>query len=103
MNSCVLDLYGSMHDIELRFLQSPRRVILEFQLDGRHQRIRFEAPVDPEPFLAALDDWWGIRIHDINQEHQQFIEYGRYRVEFWDEDNPRSRAYVDSFEHEVLD
>ena len=103
MKSRVLDLYGSLDAIELRYLQLPNEVILEFTLDGKPHLIRFMEPVRREPFLAVFDDCWGIRIHDINQEHQQYIEIGRYRVEFWDEDNPISGICVDRFEHTVLD
>lgn len=93
-----------MTHIELRYLQPPDEVVLELQMDGKHHHVlRFIEPVNGEPFLSVFDGCWGIRIHDINQEHQQFIEYGRYRVEFWDEDNPFSEVLVNAFEHKVLD
>ncbi len=102
MKAYPLDLYGSISAIELCYRQEPNEVVLKCKIDGASHIIRFMEPVRHEQFLAVFDDCWGIRIHDINQGQQQFIEFGRYRVEFWDEDNPISSVYVKAFEHEVL-
>lgn len=56
--------------------------------------------VNPRPLKALVEaiDAWEVRIVDRNAEEGAQLEFARYRVEFWDEDNPIDNLLCDSYD-----
>jgi lactoylglutathione lyase len=78
---------------ELRLIDQPRAVVicargLELTLT------RLEPLSEVGAFLDACE----IQIHDVNQETGAQLEFGRFRVEAWDEDHVISSFRCDSFD-----
>jgi hypothetical protein len=95
----VLDVYGLLDDFDVRVMQHPRRAIVDFRLDGKQHQLQFDSPDPLTSLMAVFDDCWNIRIFDRNVEEPNCLEYGRYRVELWSEDDPLSQFIVNRFEH----
>jgi hypothetical protein len=95
----VLDVYGLLEDLDVHVMQHPRRAVVDFRLGGKQHRLQLDNPEPLTLLMAIFDDCWNIRIFDRKAEEPNCLEYGRYRVELWSEDNPLSQFIVDRFEH----
>lgn len=92
------DLYGIWGDRVLTITQYPRVATIRFQFKDRPQSLVLK---NPEPYEVAAricdPECCGIRIVDRNIEEPNCLEFGRYRVEFWNEDNIIAQFHVDDF------
>lgn len=60
--------------------------------------------INPEPLadLSEMMEAWSFKILDRNREGERFVEFGRYWLEYMDdEDSPPCRIQADSFEEVV--
>jgi len=99
----VLDIYGFLDDITIRVTQHPRQACVDFQFEGKLHSFRFENPEPLTSLMLLFDGCWNIRVIDRNLETQGWLEFGRFRVELWDEDNSITDFTVDRFEHFAAD
>jgi hypothetical protein len=97
-DAIIYDLYGIWGDRVLTICQYPRVATLRFELKERPQSLVLK---NPEPYEAAArvcdNECCGIRIIDRNIEEPNYLEFGRYRVELWTEDNIIVHFFVDDF------
>lgn len=99
-NYCFESPYGIVVT-QLRATSSPNTATLVFEHNGAEYGFHC---VDPRPLAAitdAFDDCWQIRVVDANESGAQ-LEFGRFKVELWDEDNPYSDFVVDRFEQLLI-
>ena len=81
-------------DIEdIRLIDHPRSAVVR----SRDFELTLARP-EPLDALAAFLDACEIQIHDVNQESGGQLEYGRYRVEAWDEDAVLATVHCDGFD-----
>ena len=78
--------------------QYPRVVVITFTNRDVVYELRCENPQPLSEVVAALDDCYQFRVIDNGQ-----LEFGRYKVEIWDEDNSFAEFMVDSFEQIPVD
>src|SRR5262245_38866596 len=98
MTQPVLDLYGAISSqISVLIRQYPRTAVFEFQIGGRAISLTFTELQPVEQLTKVLDDCYEIRIYDRNVLEQNQLEFGRFRVELWDEDNVIGEFTADSF------
>jgi hypothetical protein len=95
----VLDIYGVLDDITISVTQNPRQACVDFMLAGKSHSFRFENPEPLTSLMYFLDECCNVRIIDRNLEMPSWLEFGRYRVELWDEDDSITDFTVDGFEH----
>ncbi len=93
----IVDLYGSITLTRICVSQYPREAVVQFELKGRPESIIIANPEPLNALMAALENCYGIRVFDRNIEEGNCLEFGRYRVEFWDEDNPIADLLADGF------
>ncbi|MEO8271004.1 MAG: hypothetical protein ABI557_14875 [Aureliella sp.] len=79
--------------------QYPRVVVITFTNRDVVYELRFVNPQPLSEVVAALDDCYQFRVIDVDGQ----LEFGRYRVEIWDEDNSFAEFTVDSFEQIPVD
>jgi hypothetical protein len=79
----------------LEISQYPRISIIDFECDGQLLKLELVDPLPIGMMCAALGTWQ-IKIIDKNREGN-CLEFGRYLVQFWDEDNPIAEVTVDSY------
>ena len=95
----LFDLYGHISEVTISVTQTPREATVKFCLNDKEwHNLRFVNPRPPQGLMEFLDGCWGIRVIDRNTEENNQLEFGRFRVELWDEDNPISEFIVDGFE-----
>jgi hypothetical protein len=99
-------MFETPYDIqvsELRITRPPIIAILKFTSGEVSHVLRFTNPRPVSATTRAFDgDCYQIRIGDRNDDGMQ-LEFGRYNVELWDEDNPVAQFTVDDFEHDPVD
>ena len=76
--------------------------MLLFSLDDASFAIQFDNPQPVSALTDALDDCFQIRIVDRNASGIH-LEFGRYNVQLWDEDNPIAEFTVDGFKQMPMD
>lgn len=74
----------------------PPTVAIDYAYGDEIHSICFTNPL-PMSAVTESFDCWQIRITDRNAFGAQ-LEFGRFNVELWDEDNPTLEFTVDSFE-----
>ena len=79
--------------------QYPRRAIITFTNSETVFEFRLENPQPLSALTAALDECYQFRVVDIDGQ----LEFGRYKIEIWDEDNCYAEFIVDSFEQVPVD
>lgn len=66
------------------------------------QRTEFTLTLkDPRPLTSmceALEECWQVHVIDTNSEQGGCLKFGRYRVEFWDEDGLFAALECDDYE-----
>jgi hypothetical protein len=75
----------------------PTAVLSFASPDGKHS-LRLFAPKPLSSLLAMFDNCYEIRLSDRNTAERNQLEFGRYQLQIWDEDNPIGEANVDDFE-----
>lgn len=98
-NATVLDVYAFPNNIIVSVTQIPRRADIVFQAEGKLHNLRFD---DPKPLAAIMSIFnfcCNIRVIDLNVENNGCLEFGRFRVEPWSEDDLVSDFIVDNFEY----
>ncbi len=75
------------------FTQYPRRVVITITHDDIVYEFQLENPQPLSAVTFALDECYQFRVEDIDGQ----LEFGRYRIEIWDEDNPYADFTVDSY------
>ena len=92
------DLYGIWGDRVLTISQYPRIATIRFALKERPRSLVLK---NPEPYEAVArvcdNECCGIRVIDRNIEEPNCLEFGRYRIELWSEDNALVCFHVDEF------
>ncbi|WP_149499990.1 hypothetical protein [Roseiconus lacunae] len=83
----------------VQITQYPRVAVITFEHGDTIYELRCADPRPVTAVVAALDDCYQFRIMDIGGQ----LEFGRYRVEVWDEDNDFAEFTVDSFEQIPID
>ncbi len=96
-NGLLLDIYTISGARSLHIAMSPRRAILSFESAGLTQNLVLDGPQSFEALVAPLGDLYGIRVIDLNIRDGRQLEFGRYQIEFWDEDNCLSETIADGF------
>ena len=68
--------------------------------DGQLYLLKF---VNPQPLAVLVEafDCYEVRVIDRNATEAAQLEFGRYRIEFWDEDDPVGEVVADGFDYEV--
>lgn len=96
----VLDIYGYISDVFLQITPLGQRAVIDYVREGKTLELLLEQPRPLSALLSVFDQsFYGIRIYDRNVEETNQLEFGRYRVEFWDEDNPLAECIADAFVH----
>jgi hypothetical protein len=75
-----------------------RRLVVTIESGGTRRRFAF---INPEPLadLSGLMDAWAFRILDRNCESANGLEFGRYLLEYReDDDDPPRQIQADRFE-----
>src|SRR5687767_7915960 len=92
------DLYGIWGDRVLTISQFPRIATVQFELKKRRFSLVLK---NPEPYIAVAQvcdgECCGIRIIHRNIEGPNCLEFARYRVELWTEDDQIVSFVVDEF------
>ena len=59
--------------------------------------------IDPRPIESVVSamDCYQIRVRDLNRRGCQ-LEFGKYEIEFWDEDNPIGIVAADAYTARTL-
>jgi hypothetical protein len=93
------DLYGFWGNRVLTIAQYPRVATIRFELKDHPHTLVLK---NPEPHAAAVrvcdPECCGIRIVDRNIEEPNCLEFGRYRVELWTDENIVAQFLVDDFD-----
>ena len=79
--------------------QYPRRVVITYTNSGIVYELRLENPDPLSAVVASLDACYQFRVVDVDGQ----LEFGRYKIEIWDEDNCYAEFRVDSFEQVPTD
>ena len=75
-----------------------RRLVLTIESGEVRRHFAF---INPEPLgdLSAMMEAWAFRILDRNREGESFVEFGRYSLEYTDDEDVSPRhIQADSFE-----
>jgi len=95
----ILDVYDSLGEVSLHLKNLAGCAVIEYSLEGKRRTLRLEGPRPLAALLSVLDPYcYGFRIYDRNAENAGQLEFGRYRVEFRDEDGPIAECIADRFE-----
>lgn len=99
-SSPLIDIYGNLHEISLDIsrCQGTLRAVIGYSVEGKKRCLKLDNAAPLAALLSVFDDFYGFRIYDRNAEDNNQLEFSRYRVEFWDEDNPIAECVVDHFE-----
>lgn len=61
--------------------------------------------VNPQPLFelaSAFDNCYEWRMFDLNSVNSAQLEFGRFQLEFWDEDNMLAQVYADQLDYRVV-
>ena len=90
------DLYAIWGNRVLTVAQYPRVVKIDFEL---HQKPHSLTLVGPSPYTEVIrvcdDECCRITIVDRNVEEPNCLEFARYRIELWTEDNLITKFVAD--------
>jgi hypothetical protein len=88
---------------EVRLFAQPRRAVLRLVGKGAPVEVTL---VDPKP-MSALADAFGdcceVQIIDLRAAEKTQLEFGRYRVELWNDDNPIAELFCDEYDVQNTD
>ena len=79
--------------------QYPRRVVITFTNSDIVYEFQLGNPRPLSAVVGALDECYQFRVIDLDRQ----LEFGRYQVEIWDEDNCYAEFTVDAFEQIPVD
>ena len=74
----------------------PRRVVIRYRQDKSDRTLELIGGGQIGPICNALDSCLELRIHDTNRQDGGQREFGRYRLEVWDEEGPVETLLFDS-------
>jgi hypothetical protein len=101
-SSPLIDIYGYLHEISLDISRCPGpgtlRALIGYSVEGKKRCLKLDNAAPLTALLSVFDEFYGFRIYDRNDEDDNQLEFSRYRVEFWNEDNPIAECVVDHFE-----
>jgi hypothetical protein len=99
-SSPLIDIYGNLHEITLDISRYPGglRAVIGYSVEGKKRCLKLDNAAPLTALLSVFYEFYGFRIYDRNDEDNNQLEFSRYRVEFWDEDNPIAECVVDHFE-----
>jgi hypothetical protein len=82
---------------EVRLLAAPRRAVVSIAWDTTAVDLHL---MDPRPLTELCEalDCVEVVIFSRNDEEHNYLEFGQFRVEFWDEDTRIGAVECDSFE-----
>ncbi|MEP3480269.1 MAG: hypothetical protein ABJZ55_13545 [Fuerstiella sp.] len=99
MSSYVFETPYPSNPDRVLFTQYPRRATIAFTHDDVVYEFRLENPQPLSAVTAALDDCYQFRVVDLDPQ----LDFGRYKIEIWDEDNDYAEFIVDSYELAPVD
>jgi len=79
--------------------QYPRVVVFTFTNQDVVYELRCQNPLPLSEVVAALTGCYQFRVVDLKGH----LEFGRYKIEIWSEDNSFAEFTVDSFEQVPVD
>ena len=74
--------------------QYPRRVVITLTSGDVVYEFRLENPQPLANVTRAMDECYQFRVVDLDAQ----LDFGRYKIEIWDEDNDYAEFTVDSYE-----
>ena len=94
--------YG-IHVSELLVTRAPICAMVTFSSGEQRHVLRFTNPRPMSATTSVLDgECYQLRITDRNEDGAQ-LEFGRYNVEVWDEDNLLAEFTVDNFNDNLVE
>ena len=79
--------------------QHPRRVVVTLNSGDVVYEFRLDNPRPLADVTAAMDDCYQFRVVDLDTQ----LDFGRYRIEIWDEDTEYAQFTVDAYELTPVD
>ena len=79
--------------------QYPRRAVITLTSGDVIYEFRLDNPRPLADVTAAMDDCYQFRVVDLDAQ----LDFGRYRIEIWDEDNSYAQFVVDAYELTPVD
>ena len=99
-SSPLIDIYHHLHEVSLNisYYQGTLRAVIGYSVEGRKRCLKLDNAAPLTALLSVFGEFYGFRVYDRNVEDNNQLEFSRYRVEFWNEDNPIAECFVDHFE-----
>lgn len=82
---------------EVCITNQPRQAVLVVAGAAETVQLTLVNPRPLAPLCENLDDCCEIRIVDVNHDEKGHLEFGRFRVELWDEDNSIGELVCDEY------
>jgi hypothetical protein len=82
----------------LDFTLHPRRLLIRYRTGQLDSVLCVLDPGEFGRLCDVMEHCWEMRIIDTNAEDRGQRQFGRYRLEFWDEDGPIGTVLADGFE-----
>ena len=79
--------------------QYPRRAVITLTSGDVVYEFRLDNPRPLADVTAAMDDCYQFHVVDLDAQ----LDFGRYRIEIWDEDNSYAQFVVDAYELTPVD
>jgi hypothetical protein len=92
----VLFIVAVGSNIAIRITDQPRIATVDFEDGGKRRTFQFRNPEPLASVVQFIGDCWEFRVIDLNRLEGNSLEFGRYRVELWDEDSPFATFVADS-------
>ena len=85
---------------KIEIIPKPGNVMvnIDFRNNSQNGYLKITNPLNLS-FIDELIHFWDIEISDTNVTENNCLEYGRYQVELWDEDDPISEFTCDLIEY----
>ncbi len=80
----------------------PLMATIVFTYDGLDYGFLLANPSPLAAITEAFDDCYQIRVVDLNAGGNNYLEFGRYKIELWDEDNALAEIKADQFEQSQI-
>ena len=94
MSSYVFETPYPSNPTRLLITQYPRKATITFDNSGIVYELRLDDPKPLSNLTEALDDCYQFRVINIGGQ----LEFGRYKIEIWDEDTSYAEFTVDAYE-----
>ncbi len=98
-SSPLIDICDNLDEISLNisYYHGTLRAVIGYSVEGKKRCLILDHATPTTALLSVFGEFYGFRIYDRNDEDDNQLEFSRYRVEFWDEDNLIAECVVDHF------